>query len=325
MARDRPVEEPRRIAGQGSTRPAERRWLRAVDPSTATASVASCTWHGDHRRRGARRRLRPGRVRPAIRLRAGYRGTGSLEAWLWRIVVNAARDRARAASAPAASERPAETDALAQEPPGGTSGPRSPCCPSYTALAGADARPGRGAQAGGADADGGRLDLAAGGTGRPLAGARGRQPSLRLRRARLVDALGTLRGPSRRARPLPLVDPGSRGPRHRSLRDDELHDRRGRPAARARSALQRDRQGRASLGVGSDAARVCERLLASCREACRVSGCPGGPLRSSATTPTTSRSRGGRSAMPRPRPERVRGSRGRVARGRSRGHGPRSR
>lgn len=28
----------------------------------------------------------------AIRLRGGYRGTGSVEAWLWRIVVNAARD-----------------------------------------------------------------------------------------------------------------------------------------------------------------------------------------------------------------------------------------
>jgi RNA polymerase sigma-70 factor, ECF subfamily len=30
----------------------------------------------------------------AIRLRRGYRGTGSIEAWLWRIVVNVARDRA---------------------------------------------------------------------------------------------------------------------------------------------------------------------------------------------------------------------------------------
>ncbi|MGA9761694.1 MAG: RNA polymerase sigma factor [Gaiellaceae bacterium] len=30
----------------------------------------------------------------AIRLRRGYRGTGSVEAWLWRIVVNVARDRA---------------------------------------------------------------------------------------------------------------------------------------------------------------------------------------------------------------------------------------
>jgi len=30
----------------------------------------------------------------AIRLRRGYRGSGSVEAWLWRIVVNVARDRA---------------------------------------------------------------------------------------------------------------------------------------------------------------------------------------------------------------------------------------
>jgi RNA polymerase sigma-70 factor (ECF subfamily) len=28
----------------------------------------------------------------AIRLRRGYRGTGSIDAWLWRIVVNTARD-----------------------------------------------------------------------------------------------------------------------------------------------------------------------------------------------------------------------------------------
>jgi DNA-directed RNA polymerase specialized sigma24 family protein len=38
----------------------------------------------------------------AVRRRRGYRGSGSLEAWVWRIVVNAARDvrRRQAASPP---------------------------------------------------------------------------------------------------------------------------------------------------------------------------------------------------------------------------------
>jgi RNA polymerase sigma-70 factor (ECF subfamily) len=38
----------------------------------------------------------------AVRQRRGYRGSGSLEAWVWRIVVNAARDarRRQAASPP---------------------------------------------------------------------------------------------------------------------------------------------------------------------------------------------------------------------------------
>ena len=40
----------------------------------------------------------------AIRLRRGYRGTGSIEAWLWRIVVNVARDRASEAREFASSE-----------------------------------------------------------------------------------------------------------------------------------------------------------------------------------------------------------------------------
>jgi RNA polymerase sigma-70 factor (ECF subfamily) len=35
----------------------------------------------------------------AIRLRGGYRGSGSVEAWLWRIVVNVARDRSSGARA----------------------------------------------------------------------------------------------------------------------------------------------------------------------------------------------------------------------------------
>lgn len=34
----------------------------------------------------------------AVRKRRSYRGCGSLEAWVWRIVVNAARDARRAAS-----------------------------------------------------------------------------------------------------------------------------------------------------------------------------------------------------------------------------------
>src|SRR6478752_1724872 len=42
----------------------------------------------------------------AVRQRRGYRGSGSLEAWVWRIVVNAARDARRR---PAASPSPFET------------------------------------------------------------------------------------------------------------------------------------------------------------------------------------------------------------------------
>jgi RNA polymerase sigma factor (sigma-70 family) len=49
----------------------------------------------------------------AIRLRRSYRGTGSLEGWLWRIVVNAARDRAgtKLASTDAAPEATAAPSA----------------------------------------------------------------------------------------------------------------------------------------------------------------------------------------------------------------------
>jgi DNA-directed RNA polymerase specialized sigma24 family protein len=36
----------------------------------------------------------------AVRQRRGYRGSGSLEAWVWRIVVNAARDARRRQVAP---------------------------------------------------------------------------------------------------------------------------------------------------------------------------------------------------------------------------------
>jgi DNA-directed RNA polymerase specialized sigma24 family protein len=42
----------------------------------------------------------------AVRSRRGFRGSGTLEAWVWRIVVNAARDARRR---PAASPPPRET------------------------------------------------------------------------------------------------------------------------------------------------------------------------------------------------------------------------
>ena len=51
----------------------------------------------------------------ALRSRRGYRGSGSLDAWLWRVVVNAARKR-RAA-------RPNVSDASAGEPAGGSDDP----------------------------------------------------------------------------------------------------------------------------------------------------------------------------------------------------------
>jgi RNA polymerase sigma factor (sigma-70 family) len=40
----------------------------------------------------------------AIRLREGFRGEGTLEAWLWRIVVNTARDHVACPSAPLPDE-----------------------------------------------------------------------------------------------------------------------------------------------------------------------------------------------------------------------------
>jgi RNA polymerase sigma factor (sigma-70 family) len=43
----------------------------------------------------------------AVRSRAKFRGDGSLEAWLWRIVINATRSQRRSAG-PAAAELPAE-------------------------------------------------------------------------------------------------------------------------------------------------------------------------------------------------------------------------
>src|SRR3989442_11298661 len=43
----------------------------------------------------------------AVRRRRGFRGSGTLEAWVWRIVVNAARDSRR--RRPAASLPPLET------------------------------------------------------------------------------------------------------------------------------------------------------------------------------------------------------------------------
>jgi len=46
----------------------------------------------------------------AIRLRRGYRGTGSVEAWLWRIVVNVARGGARA------QELPSDVEAIQESP-----------------------------------------------------------------------------------------------------------------------------------------------------------------------------------------------------------------
>jgi RNA polymerase sigma factor (sigma-70 family) len=46
----------------------------------------------------------------AVRRRAEFRGEGSLEAWLWRIVINATRSQRRSAE-PAAAELPAEPEA----------------------------------------------------------------------------------------------------------------------------------------------------------------------------------------------------------------------
>ena len=40
----------------------------------------------------------------AVRKRRSFRGRGTLEAWVWRIVVNAARDARRRRPAPAASD-----------------------------------------------------------------------------------------------------------------------------------------------------------------------------------------------------------------------------
>jgi RNA polymerase sigma-70 factor (ECF subfamily) len=47
----------------------------------------------------------------AVRHRADFRGSGPLEAWLWRIVVNATRSRRRSAE-PAAAQLPAEPPAI---------------------------------------------------------------------------------------------------------------------------------------------------------------------------------------------------------------------
>src|SRR5207237_10500793 len=43
----------------------------------------------------------------AVRRRRDYRGSGTLEAWIWRIVVNAARDARRRRPDASASEEPA--------------------------------------------------------------------------------------------------------------------------------------------------------------------------------------------------------------------------
>jgi RNA polymerase sigma factor (sigma-70 family) len=47
----------------------------------------------------------------AVRSRATFRGDGSLEAWLWRIVINATRSQRRSGE-PAAAELPAEPAAV---------------------------------------------------------------------------------------------------------------------------------------------------------------------------------------------------------------------
>jgi RNA polymerase sigma-70 factor (ECF subfamily) len=49
----------------------------------------------------------------AVRKRRRFRGDGPLEAWVWRIVVNAARDARRRRKAP--PEQPAPVDARAEE------------------------------------------------------------------------------------------------------------------------------------------------------------------------------------------------------------------
>lgn len=54
----------------------------------------------------------------AVRLRRSYRGSGSVEAWLWRIVVNAARDQASRSQTFAASQEltPAGPEISAADP-----------------------------------------------------------------------------------------------------------------------------------------------------------------------------------------------------------------
>jgi RNA polymerase sigma-70 factor (ECF subfamily) len=52
----------------------------------------------------------------AIRLRRSYRASGSLEGWLWRIVVNAARDRAGATARLVSTEMSPEPAATPPEP-----------------------------------------------------------------------------------------------------------------------------------------------------------------------------------------------------------------
>lgn len=47
----------------------------------------------------------------AVRHRADFRGSGPLEAWVWRIVINATRSRRRSAE-PAAAELPADPPAV---------------------------------------------------------------------------------------------------------------------------------------------------------------------------------------------------------------------
>jgi RNA polymerase sigma-70 factor, ECF subfamily len=51
----------------------------------------------------------------AVRKRRGFRGRGTLEAWVWRIVVNAARDARR--RAPAAGPAPCDTAAVGSDRP----------------------------------------------------------------------------------------------------------------------------------------------------------------------------------------------------------------
>jgi RNA polymerase sigma factor (sigma-70 family) len=55
----------------------------------------------------------------AIRLRKSYSGRGSLTGWLWRIVVNAARDHASAATKLSSTDSPDRTPAtsVASDPP----------------------------------------------------------------------------------------------------------------------------------------------------------------------------------------------------------------
>ena len=58
----------------------------------------------------------------AVRKRSSYRGRGSLEAWVWRIVVNAARDARRRRGPLLGTARPADRAELQwprQPPPAG--------------------------------------------------------------------------------------------------------------------------------------------------------------------------------------------------------------